>query len=767
MSSTNDTKRPAAHEMHTLLRNADDITRSAASITTECRRFMAHLQKVLAGPDAQVFRQEMGEALARLLGAFDGYAAAVAKHSVAFAVAVDDAAGWVDVVKASSAAAAASAFGNGNGGGGGGGGGSSSNDEGAPCSRGQHEEDALIRPKSSSSYASGRTTIKTTRPLRITSVDSSNTHASFSSFSTDSPSHAPVPPTHTTPPFRSISAFHLTSPLAQSRTVSPDPQPQRQLPVFSADDRVPRSQEAFTQVGISENQRKPSPTRSPSPLKAAFTFRAPELSNPATYPPHLAATTALSRSSSAIARTPSPAGATYCVSSSSSRTCSPFSTTSSATSPLSSPSPSPSTTSTSTITPTSSLRTAAYAYTVVARGVNVHGNRWERRDYGPDSPHRNTFHYANADGSTFSSQPDGSERFESKTGRVFLRAREEAGEMGRGRGGGWRRFTGPAVGGRGDKGFERTLVDEIPKSGTLTLSFQQAYLPLHFSIDTYNANVMRFLIDSTSATSTEPTNDGKNVDPTSHDISGLMDVEQSSADDEHHNAAQPSNTTAPSSTTYSDSTESTDPEMPDLVLPAGSVQATEDLPNPETHDFAANPEQTAQQFTSRDNVLDYAGSLRGYEYPVPGPAGPWYHTMSPGLLRPDQRRSNGSGSSATNTNTNTVTFGPFYSGSWIFRADGRWFWACLTEIHTCEVYGRYKVAHRLKKEGEEGVEWHQRAYEDYPGALAFAYFFDDGSEAHDNPDGSQYRVDSLGNAEYRGSDGAEWRVVPKESSTDE
>ncbi|KAK7616364.1 hypothetical protein IWX49DRAFT_642675 [Phyllosticta citricarpa] len=709
MSSTNDTKRPAAHEMHTLLRNADDITRSAASITTECRRFMAHLQKVLAGPDAQVFRQEMGEALARLLGAFDGYAAAVAKHSVAFAVAVDDAAGWVDVVKASSAAAAASAFGNGNGGGGGGGG-SSSNDEGAPCSRGQHEEDALIRPKSSSSYASGRTTIKTTRPLRITSVDSSNTHASFSSFSTDSPSHAPVPPTHTTPPFRSISAFHLTSPLAQSRTVSPDPQPQRQLPVFSADDRVPRSQEAFTQVGISENQRKPSPTRSPSPLKAAFTFRAPELSNPATYPPHLAATTALSRSSSAIARTPSPAGATYCVSSSSSRTCSPFSTTSSATSPLSSPSPSPSTTSTSTITPTSSLRTAAYAYTVVARGVNVHGNRWERRDYGPDSPHRNTFHYANADGSTFSSQPDGSERFES----------------------------------------------------TLTLSFQQAYLPLHFSIDTYNANVMRFLIDSTSATSTEPTNDGKNVDPTSHDISGLMDVEQSSADDEHHNAAQPSNTTAPSSTTYSDSTESTD-----LVLPAGSVQATEDLPNPETHDFAANPEQTAQQFTSRDNVLDYAGSLRGYEYPVPGPAGPWYHTMSPGLLRPDQRRSNGSGSSATNTNTNTVTFGPFYSGSWIFRADGRWFWACLTEIHTCEVYGRYKVAHRLKKEGEEGVEWHQRAYEDYPGALAFAYFFDDGSEAHDNPDGSQYRVDSLGNAEYRGSDGAEWRVVPKESSTDE
>ncbi|KAK7530553.1 hypothetical protein IWX46DRAFT_400416 [Phyllosticta citricarpa] len=273
---------------------------------------------------------------------------------------------------------------------------------------------------------------------------------------------------------------------------------------------------------------------------------------------------------------------------------------------------------------------------------------------------------------------------------------------------------------------------------------------------------MRFLIDSTSATSTEPTNDGKNVDPTSHDISGLMDVEQSSADDEHHNAAQPSNTTAPSSTTYSDSTESTD-----LVLPAGSVQATEDLPNPETHDFAANPEQTAQQFTSRDNVLDYAGSLRGYEYPVPGPAGPWYHTMSPGLLRPDQRRSNGSGSSATNTNTNTVTFGPFYSGSWIFRADGRWFWACLTEIHTCEVYGRYKVAHRLKKEGEEGVEWHQRAYEDYPGALAFAYFFDDGSEAHDNPDGSQYRVDSLGNAEYRGSDGAEWRVVPKESSTDE
>ncbi|KAK7540737.1 uncharacterized protein J3D65DRAFT_674946 [Phyllosticta citribraziliensis] len=393
MSSTNnDSKRPA-HELRALLRNADDITRSAATITTECRRFMAHLQKVLAGPDAQVLRQEMGEALARLLGAFDGYAAAVAKHSVAFAVAVDDAAGWVEAVKASCAAAVGGSDGSGD-----------------ICGS-REGEDARLSPQSSSSSASGRTVVRTTRPMRTFSVDSSNAFgSSSSSFSpAKSPgSRAPVPPIHTTPPFRSPLAVQPASPPFPSRTVTPDPHPQPplQAPLFSADDSVSALREAFSQAGVSDTQTRRSPplSLSPSPPKSAFTFRAP--SPPAAVSQCGSAT--ISRSSSTTARTPSPAGATYSLSSSSSastsRTCSPFSP--------SSPSPSSTTSASPSSSTTPSLHTAERAYTVVARGVNVHGNRWERRAYGPGSPDCTSFHYSNADGSNYSSLPDGSERFE-------------------------------------------------------------------------------------------------------------------------------------------------------------------------------------------------------------------------------------------------------------------------------------------------------------------------------------------------------------------
>ncbi|POW09266.1 hypothetical protein PSHT_09213 [Puccinia striiformis] len=43
-----------------------------------------------------------------------------------------------------------------------------------------------------------------------------------------------------------------------------------------------------------------------------------------------------------------------------------------------------------------------------SRGTNAQGNRWDSRDYGPNTSNPNPYHYSNKDGSYYYSNPDGS-----------------------------------------------------------------------------------------------------------------------------------------------------------------------------------------------------------------------------------------------------------------------------------------------------------------------------------------------------------------------
>ncbi|EPQ27169.1 uncharacterized protein PFL1_05450 [Pseudozyma flocculosa PF-1] len=58
-------------------------------------------------------------------------------------------------------------------------------------------------------------------------------------------------------------------------------------------------------------------------------------------------------------------------------------------------------------------------FTYVSSGVNSQGDHYCRRDYGPDAPNQNSYHYSNADGSYYYSNPDGSTYY--NNGRGFAR----------------------------------------------------------------------------------------------------------------------------------------------------------------------------------------------------------------------------------------------------------------------------------------------------------------------------------------------------------
>ncbi|KAJ5937067.1 hypothetical protein N7466_003517 [Penicillium verhagenii] len=47
-------------------------------------------------------------------------------------------------------------------------------------------------------------------------------------------------------------------------------------------------------------------------------------------------------------------------------------------------------------------------YYITESGTNSQGNHYSNRDYGPDAPNQNSYHYSNKDGSYYYSNPNGS-----------------------------------------------------------------------------------------------------------------------------------------------------------------------------------------------------------------------------------------------------------------------------------------------------------------------------------------------------------------------
>ncbi|KAK8236223.1 hypothetical protein IWZ00DRAFT_112262 [Phyllosticta capitalensis] len=375
-SATNDNNQ-TAHNLQTLLLNVESVSSSASAVGRECRHFMGLLQQVLAGPGAREFMDEMGESLKRLVDAFDGYSSAVTDHSVAFAVAAEDAKRKIDVLK-----------------------------------EGGRQGQQSVTESSSSSIPRAKKPVVKLPALRIRTAD---THPSSPcAFPSEAPLNAP---THLPPPQAPSTVYY--TPESRSRSVSPDPDcDPRKMQVSrtispdlncdsqntqDVDGAVSTLQEDFRQVRLSSAQgqlesstnpeREPRPSLALSLPKADFTFRAPPSSSGSSSP-------STNRSPASPQRNPF------------------------LTPPLPSPSTAPS-------SPSSPTRPSFHnlPYTVVSRGVNARGNRWEKRDYGPGAPNRNAYHYSNSDGSYFYSNWDGSRFWRGKNGKSWVRE----GEMG------WRR----------------------------------------------------------------------------------------------------------------------------------------------------------------------------------------------------------------------------------------------------------------------------------------------------------------------------------------
>ncbi|KAI0204855.1 hypothetical protein F4808DRAFT_474168 [Astrocystis sublimbata] len=61
-------------------------------------------------------------------------------------------------------------------------------------------------------------------------------------------------------------------------------------------------------------------------------------------------------------------------------------------------------------------------FTYKGRGTNSQGNRWDSRDYGPEAPNQNPYHYSNKDGDYYYSNPDGSRYYNDGRGRATYTA---------------------------------------------------------------------------------------------------------------------------------------------------------------------------------------------------------------------------------------------------------------------------------------------------------------------------------------------------------
>lgn len=286
--------------------------------------------------------------------------------------------------------------------------------DGHRCTNGQLLIHLLISvtESSSSSIPRAKKPVVKLPALRIRTAD---THPSSPcAFPSEAPLNAP---THLPPPQAPSTVYY--TPESRSRSVSPDPDcDPRKMQVSrtispdlncdsqntqDVDGAVSTLQEDFRQVRLSSAQgqlesstnpeREPRPSLALSLPKADFTFRAPPSSSGSSSP-------STNRSPASPQRNPF------------------------LTPPLPSPSTAPS-------SPSSPTRPSFHnlPYTVVSRGVNARGNRWEKRDYGPGAPNRNAYHYSNSDGSYFYSNWDGSRFWRGKNGKSWVRE----GEMG------WRR----------------------------------------------------------------------------------------------------------------------------------------------------------------------------------------------------------------------------------------------------------------------------------------------------------------------------------------
>ncbi|KAI0389313.1 hypothetical protein F5Y17DRAFT_133630 [Xylariaceae sp. FL0594] len=57
-------------------------------------------------------------------------------------------------------------------------------------------------------------------------------------------------------------------------------------------------------------------------------------------------------------------------------------------------------------------------YTYRGHGVNKQGNHYCSRNYGPDAPNQNPYHYSNKDGSWYYKNPNGSSYHDNGAGRA-------------------------------------------------------------------------------------------------------------------------------------------------------------------------------------------------------------------------------------------------------------------------------------------------------------------------------------------------------------
>ncbi|KAJ5689843.1 hypothetical protein N7462_004235 [Penicillium macrosclerotiorum] len=58
------------------------------------------------------------------------------------------------------------------------------------------------------------------------------------------------------------------------------------------------------------------------------------------------------------------------------------------------------------------------SYTYKSSGTNTSGNHYCSRNYGPDAPNQNSYHYSNCDGSYYYSNPNGSTYYNNGKGQA-------------------------------------------------------------------------------------------------------------------------------------------------------------------------------------------------------------------------------------------------------------------------------------------------------------------------------------------------------------